>query len=47
MVRKLVDLQHQAWLDGFQSVKYVHLSDAVTTHYPLWLVSFWAAVLDL
>jgi hypothetical protein len=47
MVRKLVDLQHQAWLDGYQSVKYIHLSDAVTTHYPLWLVSFWAAVLDL
>jgi hypothetical protein len=47
VVKKLVDLQHQAWLDGFQSVRYVHLSDAVTTHFPLWLVSFWDAVVDL
>jgi hypothetical protein len=47
MVKKLVDLQYQAWLDGFQSVKYIHLSDAVTTHYPLWLVSFLAAVDDI
>jgi hypothetical protein len=47
MVGQLVEFQGQAWLDGFQSIRYTHLSDAVTSHYPFWLVSFWAAALDL
>ena len=47
MVRKLVELQGQAWLDGFQSVRYMHLGDTVVTHFSFWLVSFWAAVLDM
>jgi hypothetical protein len=47
LVGQLVELQGQALLDGFQSVRYTHLNDAVTIHCPFWLVSFWAAVLDL
>jgi hypothetical protein len=47
MVGQLVELQGQAWLDGFQSVRYTHLSNAVTSHFPFWLVSFWAATLNL
>jgi hypothetical protein len=47
VVKKLVEIQHQAWLDGYQSVRYTHLNDTVTTHFPLWLISFWAAVVNL
>jgi hypothetical protein len=47
MVRKLVELQGQAWLDGFQSIRYMHLGDTVITHFLFWLISFWAAVLDM
>jgi len=47
VVGKLVELKHQAWLDGYESVRYIHLCDAVTTHFPLWLVTFWADVLYL
>jgi hypothetical protein len=39
VVRKLVEFRHQAWLDGYQSVKYTHLCDSVTTHFPLWLIA--------
>jgi hypothetical protein len=28
-------------------VKYTHLCDSVTTHFPLWLIALWATVLDL
>ena len=47
VVGNLVELQYQAWLDGFQSIKYVHISNTVGTHFPLWLISFWAEVVDL
>jgi hypothetical protein len=47
VVRKLVEFGHQAWLDGYQSMKYTHLCDSVTTHFPLWLIALWATVLDL
>jgi hypothetical protein len=47
VVGKLVELKRQAWFNGYKSVKYVHLHDAVTTHFPLWLVLFWEAVIDL
>ena len=47
VVRKLVEIQHQAWLDGYQSIRYIHLHDTVMTHFPLWLISFWAAIADL
>jgi hypothetical protein len=47
VVKKLVELKHQAWLDGCKSVKYIHLHDSVTTHFPMWLVSFWDSVIDM
>jgi hypothetical protein len=47
VVGKLVELRRQAWLDGYQSVKYCHLSGAVVTHFLLWVISFWDKVLDL
>jgi hypothetical protein len=47
VVDRLIELGYQVWLDGYQSVRYIHLSDTVTTHFPLWVVSFWAAVLDI
>ena len=47
VVQRLVELRHQAWLDGYQSVRYIHLGDAATTHFPLWVVSYWETVLDL
>jgi hypothetical protein len=47
VVNKLVEFRRQAWLDGYQSVKYSHLHDSVTTHFPLWIITFWAEALDL
>ena len=44
VTKELVKIGHQAWLDGFKSVKYVHIGDGVTTHFPLWLISFWSEV---
>lgn len=44
VVNKLVNAGHQAWLDGFKSVKYIHISDNVSTHFPLWLITFWKEV---
>lgn len=47
IVKKLLEVGQQAWLDGFQSVRYIHLCDAVTTHFPLWVVNFWVDVFFL
>lgn len=47
IIQALVSIQHQAWLDGYKSVQYTHLGHAVTTHFLLWLVSFWVAVIDM
>ncbi|KAJ8594099.1 hypothetical protein M405DRAFT_858399 [Rhizopogon salebrosus TDB-379] len=47
VVGKLVEFRNQAWLDGYQSVKYTHLCDSVATYFPLWLITLWATVLDL
>jgi hypothetical protein len=47
VVGKLVEMRKQAWLDGNKSLRYIHLSNTVTSYFPLWLVSFWEAVLDL
>jgi hypothetical protein len=47
VVGKLVEMRKQAWLDGNKSLRYIHLSDTVTSYFPLRLVSFWEAVLDL
>ncbi|KAJ7660529.1 hypothetical protein B0H17DRAFT_1212533 [Mycena rosella] len=46
VIRKLVEQSRQAWLDGFQSVMYSHLSGGVVTHFPLWVLTFWLAVVD-
>lgn len=47
VIARMVAVSKQAWLDGYTSVRFVHLSIAVTTHFPLWLVSFWAKVVEL
>ncbi|KAF8168797.1 hypothetical protein K438DRAFT_1774578 [Mycena galopus ATCC 62051] len=41
VINQLVHDKQQAWLDGFRSVKYAHLSGEGTTHFPLWVISFW------
>ncbi|KAJ7759792.1 hypothetical protein DFH07DRAFT_772123 [Mycena maculata] len=46
-IRQLVQEGSQAWLDGFTSVKYSHISGEVSTHFPLWVISFWNAVIDI
>ena len=43
-VNKLCKVGNQAVLDGFQSVQYVHLDRSVTTHFPLWVVTYWVDV---
>jgi hypothetical protein len=47
VVKKLMHICHQAWLDGFKSVKYTHISTSVSTHCPWWVISFWNEVHDL
>ena len=47
VTKKLVVATKQAWLDGFESVKYAHISTSVATHFPLWLVMFWSDVHEL
>jgi hypothetical protein len=48
LVRKLGAGKQQAWLDGAQSVQYVHLAPgAVVTRFPLWLITYWNDVLDI
>ncbi|KAJ7832671.1 hypothetical protein B0H14DRAFT_3711968 [Mycena olivaceomarginata] len=47
LVRKLGAEMRQAWLDGFQSVRYVHISGTVVSYFPLWLITFWNEVLDI
>ncbi|KAJ6476627.1 hypothetical protein DFH09DRAFT_952195, partial [Mycena vulgaris] len=46
VIRKLVERSRQAWLDGFRSVMYSHLSGGVTTHFPLWVLTYWNLILD-
>ncbi|KAJ7149280.1 hypothetical protein C8R43DRAFT_1128635 [Mycena crocata] len=47
LIRKLQAELRQAWLDGFQSVPYTHIAGTVTTHFPLWLITYWNEVLDI
>jgi hypothetical protein len=47
VTKKLVVAVKQAWLDGFESVKYAHISTGVATHFPLWLITFWSSVHEL
>ncbi|KZP06363.1 hypothetical protein FIBSPDRAFT_940040 [Athelia psychrophila] len=35
----------QRWLDGYQSIAYVHTSD--TTRFPLWILRLWRQILDI
>ncbi|KAJ7114985.1 hypothetical protein C8R44DRAFT_881033 [Mycena epipterygia] len=46
VVHRLVESSRQAWLDGFESITYNHLSDTVVTHFPLWVLTYWKAVVD-
>lgn len=43
-IKKLLEAGHQAALDGFESVRCVHIADTVTTHFPLWVVTYWVDV---
>ncbi|KAJ7698754.1 hypothetical protein B0H16DRAFT_1731418 [Mycena metata] len=45
-VNKLVACSRQCWLDGSQSVIYSHLGGDVT-HFPLWILLYWVAVLEI
>jgi hypothetical protein len=47
VIKELTNIGCQAWLDGFKSVKYVHIGDGVSTHFPLWLISFWSDVYNI
>jgi hypothetical protein len=47
VIKELTNIGRQAWLDGFKSVKYIHIGDGVSTHFPLWLVSFWSDVYNI
>jgi len=56
LVRKLENIGHQAWLNGYQSIIYAHLdnsdleqdsesvSDPVQTLFPPWVLTFWGEV---
>ena len=52
LVRKLEDIGHQAWLNGYQSITYAHLdtfnssdSEPVQTLYPPWALTFWGEII--
>src|SRR5260221_7666106 len=47
-IKELVEIGHQAWLNGAKSVRYAHLSNdsKTTTDFPLWTVTFWNRVID-
>jgi len=50
-IRQLVEFSRQAWLDGFQSVRYAHLrsgtGSGTVTCFPLWVITFWNEILDV
>ncbi|TFK36769.1 hypothetical protein BDQ12DRAFT_724948 [Crucibulum laeve] len=46
LVCQLYKAGKQRWLDGFKSVMYAHLPGKSVTHFPLWVVTYWNAVLD-
>ncbi|KAJ7812159.1 hypothetical protein B0H14DRAFT_2377718 [Mycena olivaceomarginata] len=46
IIRKLATCSCQAWLDGYKSVIYSHLGEGVVTHFPLWVLTYWTAILD-
>ncbi|KAJ7702622.1 hypothetical protein B0H16DRAFT_1748176 [Mycena metata] len=47
VIRKLAHDVHQAWLDGYTSVKCAHIPGKGVTYLPLWVVTFWNAVADI
>lgn len=49
IICQLVEFSCQAWLDGFQSVCYVHLADGAetTTSCPICVITCWNTVLDI
>lgn len=47
VIQAVRDAAKKAWLDGYTSVRYIHLDDTATTCFPLWIISFWTEVLVL
>jgi hypothetical protein len=47
VIKKLVIDVKQTWLNDFKSVKYVHISTGVATHFPCWIITFWNSVYEL
>ncbi|KAJ7692226.1 hypothetical protein B0H17DRAFT_934211, partial [Mycena rosella] len=47
VIRQLFQAKNQAWLDGFTSIRYAHLSGDTVTYFPLWVISFWNDVVDI
>ncbi|KAM6495235.1 hypothetical protein JOM56_009858, partial [Amanita muscaria] len=46
-VQKLSRNVRQAWLEGYNSVKYAHIAEKTGAHFPLWVITFWNCVLDI
>ncbi|KAJ7690921.1 hypothetical protein B0H14DRAFT_3906344 [Mycena olivaceomarginata] len=46
IIRKLIESSWQAYLDGYRSLMYSHISSDVTTHFPLWVLTYWNALVD-
>ncbi|KAJ7804425.1 hypothetical protein B0H14DRAFT_3774565 [Mycena olivaceomarginata] len=48
IVRKLIKSSRQAYLEGYRSLMYSHISSNVTTHFPLslWVHTYWNALVD-
>ncbi|KAJ7817258.1 hypothetical protein B0H14DRAFT_2293953, partial [Mycena olivaceomarginata] len=46
IIRKLFEKSGQAYLDGSRSLMYSHLSTGVTTHFPLWVLTYWNTLVD-
>ncbi|KAF8589850.1 hypothetical protein K439DRAFT_1612419 [Ramaria rubella] len=47
MLKQIIQTKDQAWTDGMVSVTYTHLpstAKAKHTRYPLWIITFWAAM---
>lgn len=44
-IRELADALPQVWLDGYQSVIYVHLQSDILL--PLWIVTYWELAMEV
>ncbi|KAJ7854547.1 hypothetical protein B0H14DRAFT_3136546 [Mycena olivaceomarginata] len=47
VIHRLAHDGQRAWMDGFTSVRYAHLSGEGTTLFPLWVISFWKKTLEI